>query len=360
MARLLSAAGCHVVMADSLRHALGFASGVHQGTVRLPPFNADPPVLAHVMQAVIDDHAITHVLPTCEEVIYLARLWEVHRMNATLIAPDAATLLSAHNKYQFIEMARAAGVAVPRTWLMQSGDDPDEPNLPSTALVYKPVWSRFGERVLIRPRRITFRPSTQSPWVAQEYLHGDLCCAYAVADAGKISACAIYHPLYPAGQGGGTAFAPLDAPDIADAVAAFAAYHRWTGQLSFDVIRTETGPFFIECNPRATSGLHLFENGVSFADALFGQGQAMPVTVGLYGVRLAMALYGVRWGRLRALWHDLRRAQDVIAWQGDRVSASRQLRAFAEIAGIAVRHRISLQTASTYDIAWNGSEAETP
>lgn len=358
MARLLSAAGCHVMMGDSLRHALAFASGMHQGVVWLPRFNSDPDVLATVVKKAIADHAITHVVPTCEEVIYLARLWDLYQINAVLVAPSLATLLNAHDKCRFIDMARAAGMRAPRTWLLQSGDDLEKPDLPSPALVYKPVWSRFAERVLIQPRRITFQPTSASPWVAQEYLHGDLCCVYALAHAGEVTACAIYRPLYPAGRGGGTAFAPLHAPDIADAVAAFAKYHHWTGQLSFDVIRTENTPYFIECNPRATSGLHLFDDGPSFAYALFGQGQTMPVTGGLYGIKLAMALYGMRSGRPRALFRDLRRVEDVISWPGDRVSIAKQLRSFVEIASIALRHRLSLQAASTHDIAWNGSESE--
>jgi len=43
-------------------------------------------------------------------------------------------------------------------------------------------------------------------------------------------------------------------------------------------------------------------------------------------------------------------------WPSDRVGYGAQLRALAEFAGIALRHKISLERASTWGIEWNGEE----
>ena len=364
MARLLAGAGCYVVIADSLRHCIGYASSACQTHEILPPFDSRVHVLCDAVQAIIHRHEITHILPTCEEVLYLARAVEMGDCDAQFIAPCLRLLQAAHNKASFIELAQEVGLTVPETRLLTSSNDVAALDLPSDHYVFKPVWSRFGTQVLIKPDDFRISPTKEQPWIAQNYLSGPLNCAYAVADRGRVTALAIYEPRYPAGRGGGTAFLPVIDDSITDQVTRFIAQTNWTGQISFDFIKTEDGPRPIECNPRATSGLHLFEDGPDFAGALFDGQVIKPKAQGLHGVRSAMAFFG-GWRALRSggwgwFIRDLRSVTDVIADPGDPAPARQQWRALFEFAWLASRRRISLQAASTYDIAWNGPDSTAP
>ncbi len=62
----------------------------------------------------------------------------------------------------------------------------------------------------------------------------------------------------------------------------------------------------------------------------------------------------VRHLRLRAFLRDLKGADNLLEWPGDPETRWGQYRALAEIAGLAIRRRTSLQQASTRDIEWDG------
>lgn len=358
LARLLHGAGCFVALADSLRQSVSFASKACDARVILPPINDNRENLGQALAEAIATHGITHVAPTCEEVFCLADLWAHRDMGACLLAPDLGLLATFHNKFQFVERVRAMGLPAPKTRLLQTADDVAACRQDANNLVFKPVWSRFGTEVQVCPGKLDIAPTPRRPWVAQDFVSGELCCAYAVATDGRLTALAAYTPRYRVGNGAGTAFAPLRDPEIAEFVRSFVADTCWTGQVSFDFIRDGQALWAIECNPRATSGLHLFDDPDSFATAFFGGAEAKANAQGLHGVKLAMGLYGalpaIRSGALHQYLRDLRRVTDVMVWPGDRAPRRQQWRAVAEITGIALRKRISLQAASTADIAWNG------
>ena len=141
IARLLDAAGHHIVMADSLRWPVGAASNACKTYVRLPAANGDRALYASAIGKAVTAHRIDAVIPTCEEVFHLARIWSETAIAAHLFAPDLAMLRDAHNKFSFIGLASSLGLDVPRTLLLQSKSDIAELAAPSNQLVFKPVWS---------------------------------------------------------------------------------------------------------------------------------------------------------------------------------------------------------------------------
>ena len=141
----------------------------------------------------------------------------------------------------------------------------------------------------------------------------------------------------------------------------FVAGTGWTGQISFDLIRRPDGSVLpLECNPRATSGLHFFRNPSAFSRAMFGQDTIMPDVSRPQCVRLALWLYGSQRLFRPGGWQTLRRAlaeaEDVMNWPGDRIGVLGQLRPVVEIARLAIRQGISLQAASTHDFQWDGPD----
>ena len=210
-------------------------------------------------------------------------------------------------------------------------------------LVFKPVWSRFGAEVLIRPDIASLRrvkPTELAPWIAQEHLSGTEICAYAVARQGRVVALAAYRGLVRAGPGAAVCFDPMDAEIIRPFVETFVRATQWTGQVSFDLIRTEDGQIFpLECNPRSTSGLHFFTDGAAFARALTADdGEVRPDVTHPQAVRMALWLYGVpmvarRHRTQRSSWMRCNRSTDVMDWPGDRIGWGPQLRVGCRVRG---------------------------
>lgn len=348
-----------MILADHLRWPLAAASRLHDGYHRLPSFVYDPCDAAAALGQLLDREKIDLVIPTCEEVLHLAKFWRDHRLQAELFAPSLSALEQVHNKCAFNALCKDIGLAVPETRLLIGPDDLKATQADATDLVYKPVWSRFGGSVLIRPDPGDLkgvRPTPGAPWVAQTFVEGSEIAVFGVATQGRLTALAAYRAVIRAGQGAAIAFEPVDAGPVRPIVAALVQTLTWTGQISLDVIVRPDGQALpIECNPRATSGLHFFRDSTAVAAAYLGGPEVGPDVSTPHGVPLALWAYGLRPGRLGAFNQARHRIESVFDWPGDPVGLWPQMRSLAEFAGIGVRHGIGLQRATTFDIEWDGS-----
>ena len=216
--------------------------------------------------------------------------------------------------------------------------------------------------MLIRPsaaQLATVVPTADDPFVVQDYLPGEEICAYGVAVNGVLCAFAAYRPTYRAGRGAGIAFEPVTDAAARGLAAAYAEETRWTGQLSFDFRRDAGGGLHaLECNPRATSGLHFFAPDDGLVEAILTGIPATPTDLRPMTLPLAMLCYGlpsaIKSHTLPRLWGDFRTMGNILAFPGDTSLPGAQLLALAEIAGIALRTGKTLQQAATDDIEWNG------
>ncbi|MGX5842567.1 hypothetical protein ACWGTI_17770 [Mesorhizobium sp. ArgA1] len=365
LARLLHGAGRRVILADSPARPIAAASTACAAYHRLPAPRFAGDDYCKAMEALVRAEGIELVIPTCEEVFYLGQLWRDRAMPARLFAPDMAMLSRVHDKHAFIRLAQSLGLDAPETTLLQSDADLAGVGERSRELVFKPVWSRFARHVLLRPspgELDAVRPSPAAPWVAQRFIAGDEISAYAVALDGKLKALAPYRSLYRAGEGAGICFEPVEDAAARRFVETFVAGTSWTGQISFDLMREKDGTVLpLECNPRAVSGLHFFRDPQRFADAVLDDGaEVKPDVTAPQTVRLAMWIYGLpaalRSGGLGRFRQTMREADELLDWPGDLAPHKAQWRALAEIAGTALRQRISMQAASTRDIEWNGPD----
>lgn len=352
-------AGRRAFLADSFRWPIGAGAGLSDGYLRHAPPRQD---LNRFRRDLLDHcrrQGIGLIIPTCEEVFWLAQIaGDLADVGVQVFAPPFATLSEVHNKGAFINLCQTFWPHVPDTRRLTSPTDLTAVPDPST-VVLKPVFSRFATRTLIRPsaeQMAKVVPSARDPWVAQRFVPGREVCAYAIAVEGKVTALSVYHPRYRAGQGAGIYFQPVDPTPAMRFVADFAKATGWTGQVSFDLIEADSGLHPIECNPRATSGLHLIRDAGALVAALLGGSVNVPAETRPQAVHLAMWLYAgwANRGRLADFRADLARADEALIWGTSRVTLGAQLRALAEIAGLALRRGQGLQQASTYDIEWNG------
>lgn len=304
-------------------------------------------------------------IATCEEIFHLAWLKEGALPSLPLFAPPLERLLLVHNKETFARVAAEVGLAPAETLLLTGRDDLGRLAPRAKELVFKPVWSRFAERVLVRPEAAelaTLAPSPRDPWIAQTYLPGEEVCTCGIARDGKLLLHVAYRPKHRVRLGAGIYFEPALDPGIRAAVEALAGHLRWSGQIAFDLRRDGNGAWkAIECNPRTTSGAHLARPD-ALAGAFEGRKDREGRMTEARMIGLAMWFFGLpaaaRTGRIGEWWHDHRRARDVVSVVGDRGPGLGQHVFLVEVAVAALRHRVSLTRAVSMDLEWNGGEAE--
>ncbi|MCA9027740.1 MAG: hypothetical protein KDA86_21200 [Planctomycetaceae bacterium] len=367
LSRRFHRAGHMVFHADSLRNGIGMWSNSVARVFHVPrPVNS-PRQYVEALAAIVEEHRVDLLIPTCEEVFFIA----AHRalLNCQVLVDDFEKLAEIHNKWSFSQSAGNEHASPPETGLVDccvgsnlarglpSHDTPAD-------WVFKPVYSRFASRTLIGPtidQLQTAGIGQDEPWVAQRRIRGKEYSTYSVAQVGRMKAHVTYESLYRAGRGSGILFQPVQLQVIDDFVATFVASRRYTGQIGFDFMRDDDGRFWVlEANPRATSGVHLFAQEDSLVDVLIGNADGLlrPSTMQPAMVELAMPFWGlcdaIRERRLHRMIADMLRSRFTAFSARDPWPTIGLLPALVEIAAIAWKEGRTLQQASTFDIEWNG------
>ncbi|MBV6286077.1 ATP-grasp domain-containing protein [Pseudomonas aegrilactucae] len=366
-ARAFRQAGWTVTVADSLAQPLSRFSRAADHFVRLPEPRQDPEAWIEALASVVRQHAIDLLLPTCEEVFYLAHGLERLRPLCRVFTSGFEVLHRLHHKGEFAAMTQGWAVAAPPTQLLRDPQALQARVAEHDALVFKPAYSRFASQTLIRPspaQLAKVKPSAQAPWVAQQFVPGQEHCSFSVLVDGQLRAHSSYQPRYRVGRGSGIYFHSGAPAPIRTFVEQFGQATRYTGQVGFDFIEDSQGRFHVlECNPRATSGVHLFDDQRVQLVAALGSEAAEPLEATLEPRMIALAMVLLAAPRRvldRAFWHDYRHARDVIVQDGDRGPLTGQVLSLSEIIGRALSRRCGLLAASTADIEWNGQPLGAP
>jgi predicted ATP-grasp superfamily ATP-dependent carboligase len=374
LVRALGLAGHTVYAADSVAPTLAGASRYAAGRLVLPPPRYAPAAFVAALSAAVTRLAIELLIPTCEEIFYVAQGHAELSARARLLCEPLAELARWHHKGDFQRRAAALGLATPRTALVSSREDllAQLPAFPRYIL--KPAYSRFATRVITNCGPYAARrplaacaPTPAQPWLLQEFIEGAAVCSYSIVHGGHVTAHCAYVTPQTAGQGAGTAFVAVDRAATLAAASALAAA-GFSGQLSLDFIRAPSGEhYLLECNPRATSGAHLIRRD-RLVGALIDPQQATWVEPsGRQRQLSALALpaaaawaLGQPWRREG--WRELiaaARAADVILADSDPLPALAQLALALRFVALSRRRGIGLIEATTDDIEWNG-DADLP
>ena len=315
----------------------------------------------------VHEHSFDLVVPTCEEVYHLARLGPDHPVAPRLFAPQLSVLRALHDKAAFAEFCLAYGIAVPETRPVHDLSTLEEFAYVSDAWVFKPCFSRFGADTLVSPSASRLRQidiPTNRPWIAQRRIHGHEICFHAVARDGGITAFVAYSGSWRLKKGASIAFSAVSQPinDQARAYAeAIAAKFSITGQFACDgIVDEQNHLWLIECNPRATSGVHLLSGDGSLAQAIAhsqDKGLFEPLVTGQH-ILPAMLTLGFAQAtsarKLRQWWTVVRLGKDVAGIAGDRFPFLGAIVDGLGFVWLGLRHARSATAATTYDIEWNG------
>ncbi|WP_298464900.1 ATP-grasp domain-containing protein [uncultured Erythrobacter sp.] len=362
IARSLRAYGCEVHFADCAHAWVARALRPEFPVHRLPPPRTAFGEFRRELLRLLDKTSATRIIPTCEEVFWLAEAAKRDGFENAVFAPPPETLRQLHSKAEFVQLAQEAGLLVPETQVLDRPISATEFAAPEE-LVFKPEYSRFATHTLIGPTAkqvLKIQPDEDCRWVAQQRIEGDELCSWSAVHGGKVTAFAAYRPRWRSGNSAAFQLESVESPALYDASTKIAAATGLSGHLSFDAICDHSGEtYLIECNPRAVSGLHLFDGDASMASAILGERACDAPPLGtLRHMGPAMALIGVpmaiKNGQLKQLRSGWRASRDVIDREGNPLVT---LACLADAAGftlLALRNSLSPAAATTSDIEWNG------
>lgn len=367
LARQLSALGHTIYAADSLASPLLRFSRCIEKFIRIPGPRDNPSAFAEALLAIVREQSIDLLIPTCEEIYYIAQI-KNKLQGCTVLTDDFGKLIALHDKASFIRRVEEMGLPAPHTVLLETEEDMHVllEREGARKWVLKPVFSRFANHVRlyspgeVRPR---INVSRANPWIAQHFVVGREYCVYAIAHKGRLTAYGDYAADFTAGRGAAIYFKTCGRQDLFGWVEHFVHEIRFTGQIAFDFIVNEAGVIYpLECNPRATSGLHLFtpEEGIDRALMDCTDTVISPSPGGRPAmIAAAMLMYGAAAcgtpAGLRRWIAGLARGRDVIFSPGDWGPALAQGRILLDLWREARAKRVPLKEITTYDIEWNGT-----
>lgn len=352
-AKCLTQHGHRVFLGDSLNWPVSKFSPWHEGYFKLPAPARNFQAFETAIRELVGTLRIDAVIPTSEEVFWLA---QISGLAPVLRAPSFKQLQTLHHKGLFSKVAQRIGYGAPHAVELSTLRDANDflSKHDSRDYVLKPCYSRFGHKVKLSPSASEVRAlDFKRTWLAQTRVHGQEACVYAIAHEGQVCWLSAYLPKYRLADGASLYFEPFGHPALLPFVARLSKELNLSGQVSFDVMLTDNGLVALECNPRGTSGVHLAaQSPLGWTRALL-HGEASAVEVAsprMLG--LAMLMYHSL--RLRAPQGqaDFRRAKDVLSnadipWYGGVLPA-------LELAVLAASDGTSLLDASTSDFEWNG------
>nr|MBO2497832.1 hypothetical protein [Bacillota bacterium] len=361
LARLFREAGFRVLSAESMKYPLLSFSNAVDRCFSLPGPAVDEAGFVEGLASLIREHAVDWLIPTCEETFYVAKYRRELGSFCRVLADDLDTLARLHHKGVFIEELKRAGELVPKTAVVCDLSDwrraVEEIPFPA---VLKPAYSRFATQVHFLEEPAAEPPvSLDRPWVLQERIPGPQFSTYAVAQRGRLTAYSCYRRVFRVGTGSSITFRHEPEPLLYRWTERLVKRYRYTGQIAFDFIRSdEDGKYYpLECNPRATSGIHLFTDA-SLVEAMTGNPPACafpdPGVKAMLGI--PVLLYGWRQEKPRKWLKTLATHRDVIFDRRDLLPSLGQGISLLYLCMTALRRRIPLLKLTTWDIEWEGEE----
>jgi predicted ATP-grasp superfamily ATP-dependent carboligase len=366
LARCLHAGGNTVFAADSCHLPITRGSKAITQFFKLPSPVKNSEAFIHRLLQIIERYQIDWLIPTCEEIFHISKHLPSLQNACPVLTSPIDTLHRLHNKWQFSQLVEDLDVQIPETHLIDNANALQGWKTQAHDYVFKPVYSRFASHTLIRPQAdalTSLQVSHAAPWIAQRFISGTEYSSYSMAHQGSVTLHCTYHAPYRAGRGAGIYFVPTQSERINSFIKRFAEQHNYTGQLAFDFIEDTQGNLYVlECNPRLTSGIHLFSDAEQVSCALlntqpFQDIDLSPQSGTVPMISSMMWLYGFTPHRISNFLKDFRSGTDILWSASDPLPSFYQMLSLLELGVRSLKYGHPLLAASTLDIEWNGPNA---
>jgi predicted ATP-grasp superfamily ATP-dependent carboligase len=358
LARACRALGCRVIVAEPFRWHLCRPSRAVDLCVRVTAPNVDREAYFAELLALVEREKVDLVLPVSEEALHVAALGPRLPPGVRLFGADHATLARLHDKLAFARLATELGLPMPET---HPAGSPAALALSRRAnYIEKPRHSCSG----IGLRQAAAGEPLQGASgevLVQEFLEGEVLSSLSLVEQGREIATVVYRGTVFAGTVA-VCFERVDAaPAVRHWISSFLEGCPCSGLLGFDfIVDTQGEARALECNPRATSGVHFFDaaslgrallapaeaEGVAFAEGQRFQWAYSTLTEA-YAAFLRPREFTRRMGQLFS-------ARDVVWESGDPLPFLLMTPLSWEILWPAMSSSLTLGEATQRDIAWFG------
>ncbi|WP_028972934.1 ATP-grasp domain-containing protein [Spirochaeta cellobiosiphila] len=358
LGRRLSALRHNIYYADSYYLALSRFSNTGRAFIKLPSPRYKTESFVQTLKDSLIKFDIDCLIPTCEEIFYIAQNRSRLPKNVNIFCDSFDTLNLLHNKYSFIKLAKKIShknIKIPNTILINKTSDIEDFIDHDKNWILKPVYSRFGESVLslndLKQKKLP-QITVENPWIAQEYIKGEEYCSYTVIQHGNIKAHTVYKSQYRAG-GASTFFEHYQISVLEKWIEKLVTNMGFHGQIAFDFIKTEEGYYYpIECNPRMTSGFHILCQS-SHLDTVYIDQESERIYPLQKANKIALAMKIFNRKNNTQFKEDFRRSRDVISSPTDRFPEWGQYLSYSGLLLKALFKQISPIEASVEDIAFS-------
>lgn len=334
-----------------------FSNSVKKSFVTVSP-RANPKKYIQQTVDIVKKYDIDLVVPVLEETIYLAKERDQFPEKTKIFCDPYKTLISLHNKWYFSQLLDELKISGPKSSLITNREELDNLSL-TYPYFLKASYSRASQgawKIDSKEDLSKFTFSKDNPLIAQQLIQGRKYCSYSVCHNGKISAHTTY-PVNLAISGSSCiSFEAIEHQKILDWTANLVSKMNFTGQIAFDFIEEEDGSLFaIECNPRATSGIHLFSDKEDFISSFLMplDDPIFPSTGTLRKLGAGMLLYGWREQPFKHFFKNLLLAKDVIFSKKDLMPFFCQPLLFLSTIYYSLKYHQNLCSIFTYDFDFN-------
>ncbi len=370
LARLMGAEGHEVLISDSVPLPITRFSSSVKRTFRTPRPRYQPVEWTRAVAHIAREEGVDLVVPVHEGTEILAhtikRYPDLFPDGSKCFFSDFEVEACLENKYEFQAALKTLGIPTLDFALVRSQEELEALEF-DRPFALKRVYSRGSQDVHKvtpgeLPRGLSFEAG--NPWIAQEWAKGTSYCSYSVCRDGQVKAQAVYPVRYAID---GTSCLTFESTEhegidawVRDCVKAF----NFTGQMGLDFVEVPGGGLFaVECNPRSTSGILLFDPETRVDRAFFGVNDEVivpePGTRKMLGP--GMLMYGWRksarqGNTFRGFLRDYLRTDGVIFTPRDPAPSLALPLAMANILAEAARYRVNIPEAFMHDHEWDGGD----
>lgn len=365
LARLLNKNKITVYLAESLQYNITkYSNTITKAFHVNNPVKNEEDYINDLIK-IIKNENIEMLIPTCEEIFYIAKNKDKLSKYCKVFTDNIDKLLLLHNKWEFIKLLQKYNIITPVTYYVTSLQDINNIlHKNNKKFILKPIYSRFSSKVIIINENQevldkNIHISNEFPWILQEFIEGQQYCSFSISIEGNLKIYSDYKTEYSAGIGATIAFKYEDNQQIFEWVKQLTNLLKFNGQIAFDfIIDKNKNVYAIECNPRLTSGIHLFNQQNIFKSFYSDEGVIYPNKNKQYMITLAMLSYGFFKKReINYYLHWIKtffKSKDIIFSFKDIKPSIYQFFIMYYLWKIAKKNNLTLIEASTADIEWNG------
>lgn len=265
--RLLYQFGHKVFVIDSHQLTISHFSKTVEKIYQVPKPKQETLSYIEATKKIIKKESIDILIPCYEETFHISKFKREFSSLCMVWCTNIQLLKGLHHKKYFMDLCQSFGLLTPKTAYFDKKECLSKKRYLNNVIL-KPSYSRYADSVILNPNKEKIKDLNlhpENPWLIQEKIKGRHYSTYGLALDGHLFAHTIY-PMEMTSFNICVHFEHTIHNELTEWVQKFIIKTSFTGQIGFDFIINEKGLIYpLECNPRMTSGIHLFRNSMAFA-----------------------------------------------------------------------------------------------